>query len=50
MGDAVLFEPGEAIPCDGTLVTLDGAMGESDAIKKLLYHGGIILRKGDSRY
>jgi cation transport ATPase len=36
MGDIVLFEPGEAIPCDGTLWSqwnVSGAMGESDMIK-----------------
>jgi P-type Ca2+ transporter type 2C len=51
VGDIVLLEPGDVIPCDG--VSLSGhnvrydessATGESDAIKKLSYQGCIALR------
>ena len=51
MGDVVLFEPGEIIPCDGIFLSghnvrcdESGATGESDAIKKLSYHECITLR------
>jgi len=53
VGDVVLFEPGETIPCDGIFLSghnvrcdESGAMGESDPIKKLSYHGCIALREG----
>ena len=52
MGDFVLFEPGEVIPCDGIFLSghngrcdESSATGESDAIKKLSYHGCIVLRE-----
>jgi Ca2+-transporting ATPase len=52
VGDIVLFEPGEIIPCDGIFLSghnvrcdESGATGESDAIKKLSYHECIALRE-----
>lgn len=52
VGDIVLFEPGEVIPCDGVFLSghhvrcdESGATGESDAIKKLPYHECIALRE-----
>ena len=52
VGDVVLFEPGEIIPCDGIFLSgrnvrcdESGATGESDAIKKLPYHEYIALRE-----
>ena len=52
VGDVVLFEPGEIIPCDGIFLSghtvqcdESGATGESDAIKKLSYHECIALRE-----
>jgi len=51
VGDVVLFEPGEIIPCDGIFLSghnvrcdESGATGESDAIKKLSYSECIALR------
>ena len=51
VGDVVLFEPGEIIPCDGIFLSghnvrcdESGATGESDAIKKLSYRECIALR------
>src|SRR6266705_6961390 len=58
VGDVVLFESGEIIPCDGIFLSghnvrcdESGATGKSDAIKKLSYHKCIALRErrlGDS--
>ena len=52
VGDVVLFEPGEIIPCDGIFLSghnvrcdESGATGESDEIKKLSYHECIALRE-----
>jgi len=52
VGDVVLFEPGEIIPCDGIFLSghnvrcdESGATGESDAIKKLSYRECIALRE-----
>jgi Ca2+-transporting ATPase len=52
VGDVVLFEPGEILPCDGIFLSghnvrcdESGATGESDAIKKLSYHECIALRE-----
>ena len=52
VGDIVLFEPGEIIPCDGIFLSghnvrcdESGATGESDAVKKLSYHECIALRE-----
>lgn len=52
VGDVVLFEPGEIIPCDGIFLSghnvrcdESGATGESDAIKKLPYRECIALRE-----
>ncbi|KAI9449869.1 calcium-translocating P-type ATPase [Lactarius psammicola] len=51
VGDVVLFEPGEVIPCDGVFLSghnvrcdESSATGESDAIKKLSYEECIALR------
>ena len=51
VGDIVLLEPGEVIPCDGVFLSgynvrcdESSATGESDAIKKLPYHECIALR------
>jgi Ca2+-transporting ATPase len=51
VGDIVLLEPGEVIPCDGVFLSghnvrcdESSATGESDAIKKLPYEGCIALR------
>ncbi|KAH9052627.1 hypothetical protein EDB87DRAFT_423558 [Lactarius vividus] len=51
VGDLVLLEPGEVIPCDGVFLSghnvrcdESSAMGESDAIKKLSYEECIALR------
>lgn len=51
VGDIVLLEPGEVIPCDGVFLSghnvrcdESSATGESDAIKKLPYQGCIALR------
>jgi len=56
VGDVVLFDPGENIPCDGIFVSHhnvwcdeSGATGKSDAIKKLSYHECIALRIGNGR-
>jgi len=45
VGDVVLFEPGEIIPCDGIFLSHhnvrcdeSGATGESDVIKKVSYY------------
>ena len=53
VGDVMLFEPGEIIPCDGIFLSghnvwcdESGATGESDAIKKLSYYECIALREG----
>ena len=53
VGDVVLFEPGEIIPCDGIFLSGHNvrcdeshATGESDAIKKLSYYECIALREG----
>ena len=52
VGDIVLFEPGEIIPCDGIFLSghnvwcdESDATSESDAIKKLSYHECIALRE-----
>jgi P-type Ca2+ transporter type 2C len=52
VGDVVLFEPGEIIPCDGIFLSghnvrcdESGATGESGTIKKLSYHQCIALRE-----
>ncbi|KAH9025687.1 hypothetical protein EDB83DRAFT_2678872 [Lactarius deliciosus] len=52
VGDVVLLEPGEVIPCDGVFLSghnvwcdESGATGESDAIKKLSYEECIELRE-----
>ena len=51
VGDVVLIEPGDIIPCDGVFlsghnvrVDESSATGESDAIKKLSYQECIALR------
>jgi Ca2+-transporting ATPase len=51
VGDVVLLEPGEVIPCDGVFLSghnvrcdESSATGESDAIKKLPYQECITLR------
>ena len=51
VGDIVLLEPGDVIPCDGVFLSghnvrcdESSATGESDAIKKLSYQGCIALR------
>ena len=51
VGDIVLLEPGEVIPCDGVFLSghnvrcdESSATGESDAIKKLPYQDCIALR------
>ena len=51
VGDIVLLEPGEVIPCDGVFISghnvrcdESSATGESDAIKKLPYQDCIALR------
>jgi Ca2+-transporting ATPase len=51
VGDVVLLEPGEVIPCDGVFLSghnvrrdESSAIGESDAIKKLSYKDCIALR------
>ena len=51
VGDIVLFEPGEVIPCDGVFLSgykvrcdESSATGESDAIKKVPYGECIALR------
>jgi len=51
VGDLVLLEPGEVIPCDGVFLSghnvrcdESSATGESDAIKKLSYQECIALR------
>jgi Ca2+-transporting ATPase len=51
VGDIVLLEPGEVIPCDGVILSghnvrcdESSATGESDAIKKLPYRECIALR------
>ena len=51
VGDVVLLEPGEVIPCDGVFLSghnvrcdESSATGESDAIKKLSYQDCIALR------
>ncbi|KAI9463227.1 calcium-translocating P-type ATPase [Lactarius psammicola] len=51
VGDVVLLEPGEVIPCDGVFLSghnvrcdESSATGESDAIKKLSYEECIALR------
>jgi len=51
VGDIVLLEPGEVIPCDGVFLSghnvrcdESSATGESDAIKKLSYQECIALR------
>jgi len=53
VGDVVLFEPGEIIPCDGIFLSGHNVWcnespvtGESDAIKKLSYSECIALREG----
>ena len=52
VGDVVLFEPGEIIPCDGIFLSghnvpcdESGATGKSDAIKKLPYCECTALRE-----
>ncbi|KAH9052974.1 calcium-translocating P-type ATPase [Lactarius deliciosus] len=52
VGDVVLLEPGEVIPCDGVFLSghnvrcdESSATGESDAIKKLSYEECIALRE-----
>jgi P-type E1-E2 ATPase len=52
VGDVVLFESGEIIPCDGIFLSChnvrcdeSGATGKSDTIKKLSYHKCIALRE-----
>jgi Ca2+-transporting ATPase len=52
VGDVVLFEPGEIIPCDGVFLSghhvrcdESGATGESDTIKKLPYRECIAVRE-----
>jgi Ca2+-transporting ATPase len=51
VGDVVLLEPGEVIPCDGVFLSghnvrcdESSATGESDAVKKLSYEHCIALR------
>lgn len=51
VGDVVLLEPGEIIPCDGVFLSghnvrcdESSATGESDAVKKLPYQECIALR------
>jgi Ca2+-transporting ATPase len=51
VGDVVLFEPGEVIPCDGVFLSghqvrcdESSVTGESDTIKKLSYEECIALR------
>ena len=51
VGDVVLLEPGEVIPCDGVFLSghnvrcdESSATGESDAIKKLSYEECVALR------
>jgi Ca2+-transporting ATPase len=51
VGDVVLLEPGDVIPCDGVFLSghnvrcdESSATGESDAIKKLSYQECIALR------
>jgi Ca2+-transporting ATPase len=51
VGDVVLLEPGDIIPCDGVFLSghnvrcdESSATGESDAIKKLCYHECLALR------
>ena len=53
VGDIVLLEPGDVIPCDGVFLSghnvrcdESSATGESDAIKKLSYQECIALRDG----
>lgn len=53
VGDVVLFEPGDIIPCDGIFLSGHNvwcdeshATGESAAIKKLPYYECIALREG----
>jgi len=50
LGDVVLFEPGEIVPCDGIFLLghnvwcdESGAMGKSDMFEKLSYHKCIAL-------
>jgi Ca2+-transporting ATPase len=52
VGDVVLLEPGEVIPCDGIFLSghhvrcdESSATGESDAIKKLSYEECVTLRE-----
>ena len=53
VGDIALLEPGEIIPYDGIFVSghnvkCEGATGESDTIKKVVYDDCIMLREQPS--
>jgi len=56
VGDVTLFEPGGIIPCDGVFISghnvkcdESGAIGESDAIKKVGYDACVMLREQAKR-